>query len=151
MDVIHSFYQQYLGKPSEFDEMAFINTSGDHLKLEAPKLEAYLARLKNTNYLSESYLKQLKTYYFKCEKSWQEESKDEPSSCLDADIFTCSQDSPELIYDYFTKTSVETTYLTAERIFAQMEENGWRNDFELQLENNKWKLVKLRCDLSLGS
>ncbi|MEM6320291.1 MAG: hypothetical protein AAF960_21665, partial [Bacteroidota bacterium] len=112
MDVIHSFYQQYLGKPSEFNEMEFINTTGDHLKLDVPKLEAYLARLKNTNYLSESYLKQLKTYYLKCEKSWQQESKNEPNSCLDADIFTCSQDSPELIYDYFTKTSVVTTYLT---------------------------------------
>lgn len=146
-DVIHGFYQWYFGDNTGLDSVDFVVVNeGEPLKLDLAKLDAYYSVVKSTGFVSDELIQSEKDYFKKCEALWKEESEG-PYSCLEADRFTCLQDSPDLIRDDFTKTPVLVTYAGEDRLSAAIMKAGMEAVLELKLENGKWLLANTPCSV----
>lgn len=143
---IHGFYQWYLeGKFGANATLPFIVNNGGKQSLDAQKLEAWGSALKKSGFVSEEYLTNVKAYFKKCEPIWANENTAEgPSSCLDADLFTCYQDSPDLLIDAFTKNPFKISLQEGGRAVASSEEIGLF-PISLKAENGKWLLTNFGC------
>jgi hypothetical protein len=91
---IHGFYTRYDERSNKMPGWAsdFLDDRGKHLKLDPAKLENYFSALRSSGYISAAFIENERDLLKKCEQAWQNESKDEPGTCLDADRFFCAQD-----------------------------------------------------------
>ena len=140
--VIHGFYTWY-GPFAETTEIDFVDDAGAHLMLDTLKLDAYLGKFRATGFVGEAFMQGQKAFYRNCEKLWQNEPKDEPPSCLDADPYFCAQD-----WDLASWTKAPVTVdLSGEEASAAMEADTRVHHFNLVKENGKWVISKLGCDM----
>lgn len=150
-EVVHGFYAWY-GSFLQSDDglLNFTKEQGDHIVLDMAKLEAYLSSIKASNFISDEFINSEKALLKKCETLWQKESKDEPSSCLEADRFFCAQDWD---IDLWTKAPVTVDGLGTGQVVAILSdtEGGGPSDHKLELkkENGKWLITKIDCDLGI--
>lgn len=146
-DVLHGFYQWY-NVFQKNNNINFINDKGKHLKLDLPKLDAYLAHFNNSGYVSSSFITNEKAYYKRCETFWQKEGKEGPPMGLDADKYFCAQDWD---INFWTTAPVSAEGLGSNNIKATMsgtEGGAPRNQkFDLVKENGKWVIANIDCQM----
>lgn len=148
--VIHGFYSWYDAFQKDSTRyIDFVNTNGRHLKLDTARLDAFLAEFQAAGFVGREFIDGRRAFYKSCEKLWQNEPTDEPSSCLDADPYFCAQD-----WDLaFWTTAPVFIVLSGDRAAATMRgmEGGssQEHDFEMVKENGKWVIAKIECDMGI--
>lgn len=149
--VIHDFYKWYDHFITN-DAINFniTNDEGEHLTLNQKALDAYLATIKKSGFVNDTFIQGEYAYYKKCEQLWQNEDKGDVPSGMDADKYFCAQD-----YDitFYTEAPVRIQSLGANQIAATMYQNDteypMERHFELQKENGKWYISKIECDMGI--
>ncbi|MBX7242232.1 MAG: YbjP/YqhG family protein [Bacteroidia bacterium] len=151
--VIHGFYQWY-GTYAENPNQAvdFTKVVNNHLTLDMPMLEKYLAQIKSSGFVSDEFLNSDRAFYQKCEKFWAKESSEEVPTGMDADKYFCAQDWD---INYWTKSPVRIKPINADKVAATLygiqAEASFEQNFELKKENGKWLISKIECDMGLDS
>lgn len=147
---IHGFYTWYEAFQKDSTRyIDFVDAGGKHLKLDTARLDAYLAEFRAAGFVGQEFIDSQRAFYKSCEKLWQNEPKDEPPSCLDADPYFCAQD-----WDLaFWTTAPVFIVLSGDRAAATMRgmEGGssQEHDFEMVKENGKWVIAKIECDMGI--
>lgn len=148
---IHDFYRWY--DAFQLDEnrnTLFTTDKGEHLKLDAAKLDRFYTNLLAGGFISPEFVEHDKAILKKCEALWQQENIDEVPSCLDADRFFCAQDWD---LDYWTKAPVRVSRIGTETVVATLfdAEGGGNQEQKLELkkENGKWQITRIFCDLGV--
>jgi hypothetical protein len=92
-ETIHKFAQwasDFANNPSE--DHNFLDMKGKFARLDSALLNRYLAKIKASGLVSDTYINSERAYYQKCEPFWQNENKDEILTGMDDNRFFHAQD-----------------------------------------------------------
>jgi hypothetical protein len=143
---LRGFFTWYAAHENRLAQFSFTDTTGPHLKLAPEQLQAYLAEIKKSGFVSDELIENETKFYQACEKAWANETKGDVPSGLDADRFYCAQD---YLAPYHTgKVSARIIGDRALATLTLSDGSGHSRDFgyELRKENGQWLLAKLGCD-----
>ncbi len=148
--LIHGFYTWYDAfQVDTLRSVNFTKDDGEHLTLDAAKLDVYLAHFKESGFVSDGFVQTQKNLYQKCEKLWQNEQSGDVPSCLDADLYFCAQDWD---IEFWTKAAVSVDFSgdKATALMKGTEGGGPREQhFQLVKEDGKWKIEHIECDMGI--
>jgi hypothetical protein len=143
---LRGFFEWYAANETRLAQFSFTDTTGPHLKLAPAQLQAYLAEIKQSGFVSNELVENETKFYQACERAWANEEKGDVPAGLDADRFYCAQD-----YLAPYHTGQVRARIMGDRAMATLtlgDGAGGSRDFgyELRKENGKWLLAKLGCD-----
>lgn len=149
--VVHDFYEWYDSfQRDESRNLNFTGDDGEHLILDSVKLSQYYANLRASGFISREFVAKDSAMLKRCEALWQNESKDEVPSCLDADRFFCAQD---WALDFWIQAPVLLEALDNDRAVVTLsgDEGGGPREQQLTLvkENDQWMISGIDCDLGV--
>lgn len=145
-DCLKGFYRWYARYGDSARAIDFIDDRGEHLALDRPRLETYMAYLHSSGYLSRELLDNETRFYEACERLWGREEKDEVPSGLSADRFHCAQD---YIAPY--ESGDVTAVVEGDRAKATLTLSGEMGEksaytFDMKREAGVWRIARLGCD-----
>ena len=147
-ETLHGFFSWYEANEERISKIDYINDKGKHLTLDEKQLQAYLAEVKKSGFVSDEFVADEIKFYQACAKAWQHETTDEVNTGLDADRYHCAQD---FVAPY--NTGLVTSKINGDRAHAvlTLSDGAGKIDieFEMKKENEHWLLAKLGCDMGV--
>ena len=147
-DLIHGFYKWYEANGNALANINYVK-AGKSTTLDAAKLAAYHALLKQSGGISQAYIDADIAYLKNLEATaWKtENANEEPLTGLDFERLFCAQDWD---INYWTTAPVYVDGLGTDKVKANLTgvEGGSERtqNFELVKENGKWLISKIICD-----
>ena len=150
-DVIHGFYKwYYVFVQDTTKHISFLNSSGEHFKLNVPRMDKHFANFSESGFISPAFIKNEYAFYKRCEQLWQNEPTDDVPSGMDADKYYCAQDWE---VEFWQNAPVRIKIIGNDSIFATLYDSNPKyqleRNFELKKENGKWLLTKIECDMGV--
>ncbi len=148
-EALHGFFTWYDANQERIGKIDFVNDKGKHLALDEKQLAAFHAEVKKSGFVSDELIADEIKFYKACAKSWEEETKGEVPTGMEADRFLCAQD---FVAPY--NTGKVTSIINGDRAKATLTLTGTQGEksdfkFDMKKEGGKWLLAKLDCDMGV--
>lgn len=141
---IRKFYQWYdKFVNDEKRNIQYTSDNGKHLLLNKEKLNEYFANIKASKLVSDNYISREIATLTICANHWQQESLEEPASCLDYDRFLCTQDA---ISTLPAGTMIKSIFLNELDALAIIDNDDYSYKIRLKKVDKQWLIDNIYCE-----